>query len=169
MDMGARAHPVGRPPSRLSLDAYVRYRLGRTWREQLRNLLSRPLGASSFAGFWRYWNPVYGYVLLRYAYGPLRRWLPRPVAAWLTFGLCGFVLHDAVGWALAQRVRAPEMTLLFAVWGGEAVIGEALGLDLASRPYAVRASVNVAQLALGWWIVSRVVLPLVERTGVFPA
>ncbi|MGH3426661.1 MAG: hypothetical protein ACRDQZ_03690, partial [Mycobacteriales bacterium] len=53
-----------------------------------------PLGARSFADFWRLWNPVYGYVLLFFVYRPLRRWIPRPAAVYLTFLASCFLLHD---------------------------------------------------------------------------
>jgi hypothetical protein len=32
-------------------------------REQLINFLAKPFGATSLAGFWRSWNPVFGYYL----------------------------------------------------------------------------------------------------------
>jgi hypothetical protein len=150
-----------------SLDVYLRLRLGRTGWQQLRNVLACPLGAPTFAGFWRYWNPVYGYALLRFVYAPLRRWLPHPAASWLTFVACGLGLHDLVGWALARHVRAPEMTLLVAVFGAQAVAGEALGLTLAGRPFVARAAANLALLAAGWALALRVLVPLALRTGLF--
>src|SRR4051812_16714546 len=84
--------------NRPTLRRYIEWRLGVGWRCQLPNLVMRPLGANSPADFWRYWNPVYGYALSYWSYRPLRRVLPRPLAVWLTFLLCGFVLHDLVGW-----------------------------------------------------------------------
>ena len=93
---------------RPGLGEYIERRLGRGATTQLRNLLVRPLGAASFSQFWRYWNPVYGYFLSYYAYRPLRRVFPRPVAVLLTFVGCGFVLHDLVGWAVAGHARFPR-------------------------------------------------------------
>jgi hypothetical protein len=147
---------------RLSLRRYIEVRLGTGAGTQARNLLARPFGAGSFAGFWRYWNPVYGYVLFYWSYRPLRRVLPRAAAMWLTFVLCGLVLHDMVGWALGRNVRFPEMTILFAVFGLGTVAGEALGMDLSRRPAAVRVAANVAYLAasvVAWWAFIRVLEP----------
>ena len=93
---------------------------------------------------------MYGYVLFYYAYRPLRSVLPRPLAVWLTFVACGFVLHDLVGWLLARHARAPEMTVLFALFGAAVVLGEALHLDLSSRPLAIRGLANCGWLFGGW-------------------
>jgi len=46
----------------------------------LRNMLQRSFGAASFAGFWQYWNPIWGYGLGKYVYSPLRRVLPAVIA-----------------------------------------------------------------------------------------
>jgi hypothetical protein len=35
----------------------------------LRNMLQRSFGARSFAVFWQYWNPVFGYILGRFRWG----------------------------------------------------------------------------------------------------
>ena len=106
------------------------------------------------AAFWRYWNPVYGYYLYYYAYRPLRRFLPRLLAMWLTFIACGFFLHDALGWALGQHVRFPEMTLRFVFFGIGAVAGEALGMDLSRQALPLRVTVNLAYLGTAWWAAS---------------
>jgi hypothetical protein len=140
---------------RPGLGRYVEARLGATPGEQARNFLARPFGASSFAGFWRYWNPVYGYVLYYWSYRPLRQVLPRAAAMWLTFVLCGFVLHDLVVWAIGRTVAFPSMALLFGVFGLGAVASEALRMDTGELPFAGRAAVNVAYLGASvaiWWV-----------------
>jgi hypothetical protein len=101
--IGSRFVPgmsVSAPRKHISLREYVTYRLGSNSSAQLGNWLKSSWGASSFAEFWRYFNPVYGYVLYYYSYRPLRRALQRPAAMWLTFVVCGFLLHDLVGWPL---------------------------------------------------------------------
>jgi hypothetical protein len=123
----------------------------------LRNWLVRSFGAGTFAGFWEYWNPVYGYFLAYYVYRPLRTVAPRPVAVWLTFGACGFFLHDLVGWILARQVRAPEMSLLFVLFGGGGVVSEALRLDFSRRPLIVRVLANSIFLVAAWGL-TRVLL-----------
>src|SRR5690242_13393457 len=88
----AREMSARRPRVRLTLSAYVEHRLGTGSVTMARNLLLKPLGAGSFRRFSQCWNPVYGYFLYYFAYRPLRRYLPRPAAVWLTFAACGFFL-----------------------------------------------------------------------------
>jgi len=59
---------------KLTLAQYVRRRNGVPLGASgsLRNMFYRSLGAGSIAGFWRYWNPVFGYYLGRYIYAPLK-------------------------------------------------------------------------------------------------
>jgi hypothetical protein len=156
--MSGKQRARGRKPT---LTRYIEARLGKAPATQAKNVLAKPFGAGSFIGFWRYWNPVYGYFLLYYSYRPLRKVLPRGLAVWLTFILCGLVLHDAVGWALGRRVRFPELTLLFAVFGLGALAGEAVRMDLSRSPVMIRAVANVAYLAVSiliWWCVLHVAL-----------
>jgi hypothetical protein len=127
------------------------------WRRQLPNVLLRPVGASSPADFWRYWNPVYGYALYYWSYRPLRRVLPRPLAVWLTFVLCGFVLHDLVGWAASGQRRYPEMTVIFAVLGAGAVASDVAGIDLTNRPFLARAALNAAYLVASWVVAAQII------------
>jgi hypothetical protein len=120
----------------------------------LRNWLLRAFGAGSIGEIWQYWNPVYGYVLGYFVYRPLRRFVPRPIAVWLSFVVCGLALHDLVGWTLARQVRFPEMSLLFALFGAEVVLADYLHLELSSRPLFVRLAVNGGWL-LGAWAIAR--------------
>jgi len=107
----------------------------------LRNMFRRSLGAGSFAGFWQYWNPVWGYGLAKYVNSPLRRVLPPAASLILTFVVCG-ALHDLVIMAIRGSV-----TFLFTPWffllGVGVVIGRAAGLDFSGRPWLVRAFVNL--------------------------
>src|SRR5690348_16822353 len=102
MTMTASPTAVRRPARhsrRPTLNQYLARRLGQGSATMLRTWVVKALGAPSFTEFWQYWNPVYGYFLYYYAYRPLHRFLPRALAMWLTFVACGFVLHDALGWA----------------------------------------------------------------------
>lgn len=105
-------------------------------------MLHRSLGAGSFDGFWRYWNPVFGYYLGRYVDSPLRRVLPRSAALVLTFIGCG-ALHDLVTMAVKGSV-----TFFFTPWffllGIGVVLGRWFGMDTSNRPWAVRAAINLA-------------------------
>jgi hypothetical protein len=148
----ARARPLApRARRRPRVLAFVQRRLGPgPGTAQLRNWVVRSFGARSFHEFWRYWNPLYSYVLLYFVYQPLRRWMPHLLAVWLTFVVCGFVLHDLVGWTLARRVRFPEMTLMFVLFGAGAVLSERTRMNLARWPLAARMVVNVACLLFCW-------------------
>ncbi|MCB8925391.1 MAG: acyltransferase [Ardenticatenaceae bacterium] len=112
----------------------------------LRNMLERSFGAASFAGFWQYWNPIWGYGLGRYVYAPLRRVLPPAVAFILTFAISGG-LHDlatmAVRWSPAFL-----FTPWFVLLGMGAVVGRVAGMDLGQRPFWLRAAVNLAYLVV---------------------
>ena len=133
----------GQRRRRLTLAQYIRRRNGVPAGSpgSLRNMLRRSLGAGSFAGFWQYWNPVWGYGLARYVYSPLKRVLPLTVALIMTFVVCG-ALHDLV--IMAVRGSA---TFLFTPWffllGVGVVFGRAVGMDLSSRPWLIRAGVNL--------------------------
>ncbi len=107
------------------------------------NFFIKPLGASSFAGFWRAWNPVYGYFLYYYSYRPLAVFLPRAAAMLFTFVVCGFVLHDLPAWALTTRVLPPGATIVFILFGLGAVLGEAFHMDLSRYPLLARAGFNI--------------------------
>ncbi len=110
----------------------------------LRNMLRRSFGAASFAGFWQYWNPIWGYGLGRYVYAPLGRVLPPAVAFILTFAISGG-LHDLATMAV-NRSPAFLLTPWFVFLGIGAVLGRVAGMDLGKRPFWVRASVNLAYL-----------------------
>jgi hypothetical protein len=125
----------------VTLNEHINAGLGSSTREQLINWLAKPFGASSFAGFWRYWNPVFGYYLRYAVYQPLRRYVPRWLAVWLTFGVCG-VVHGLIALVLArlsgQRAYFWLAVVSF-VFLGLAVVGtEALGIRFTRIPLACR-------------------------------
>lgn len=130
----------------LTLAQYVHFRNGVPLGDakSLRNMLHRSLGAASFADFWQYWNPIWGYGLGKYVYAPLRRVLPPIVAFIMTFIVSGGI-HDLVTMAVGR-----SFAFLFIPWffllGVGAVLGRALGMDLSNRPWWVRASINLAYL-----------------------
>src|SRR3546814_15791629 len=77
----------------LTLSQYILRRNGvpAGARGSLRNMFQRSLGASTFAGFWRHWNPVFGYALGRYVFAPLKRAVPSALALVATFVVCGAI------------------------------------------------------------------------------
>jgi D-alanyl-lipoteichoic acid acyltransferase DltB (MBOAT superfamily) len=102
--------------------------------------------ASSFAGFWRQWNPVYGYFLYYYSYRPLSRVMPRAPAMVITFAACGLLLHDVPAWLLTRSLLPPGVTIAFTLFGLGAALSEALHMDLSRWPFLVRAGVNLSYL-----------------------
>src|SRR3546814_14175086 len=77
----------------LTLSQYILRRNGvpAGARGSLRNMFQRSLGASTFAGFWRHWNPVFCYALGRYVFAPLMRAVPSALALVATFVVCGSI------------------------------------------------------------------------------
>ena len=135
--------------SRVTLAKYVEQRNGVPLGDSnsLQNMLRHSFGASSFAGFWQYWNPIWGYGLGKYVYSPLQRVLPMAIALIMTFVVSGGI-HDLVIMALRRSV-----TFLFTPWffvlGVGVVLGRAVGMDLSNRPWWVRAGINFAYLVIG--------------------
>src|SRR3546814_12789318 len=105
-------------------------------------MFQRSLGASTFAGFWRQWNPVFGYALGRYVFAPLKRAVPSALALVETFVVCG-AIHDLV--IMAVR-GAPAF--LFTPWffflGVGVLLVRASGMDLSGRPWQASAAVTLA-------------------------
>lgn len=140
----------------VTLNAFVCRRLGSDGNElaQLGRMFGRAFGADSFAGFWRYWNPVYSYYLDRFCYRPLRNVLPRPLAVVATFACSGFILHDLPFWwgvtALKTRsLPVPFVAVWFATMAVLALAGSRLGLSYAARPFRVRVALNALHIAAG--------------------
>jgi MBOAT, membrane-bound O-acyltransferase family len=133
----------------VTLTKYIEQRLGSTASQQAVNLLARPFGADSFAGFWRYWNPVWSYYLTYYCYRPLRDRMPRPLAVWLTFLLCGFA-HDlpfvAIAFLNRERRATFSLTMFFALAGGVVVVTERLRIRFAGLPTFAKWALHAAML-----------------------
>jgi hypothetical protein len=147
----------------LTLSQYVKFRNGVPLgdRQSLSNMLQRSLGAASFAEFWQYWNPIWGYGLGKYVYAPARRILPRAAAFIATFIVSG-AIHDLVTMAVGR-----SFAFLFTPWffllGVGAVSGRALGMDLSNHPWWIRVSVNLIYL-----VSSLVVVLFIKQTGAIP-
>ncbi|MEZ4711262.1 MAG: hypothetical protein R3A44_28955 [Caldilineaceae bacterium] len=135
------------PQSGLTLTQYVRRRTGVPLghADSLRNMLHRSLGANSFAGFWQYWNPIWGYGLGKYVYAPLQRFLPSTIAFILTFVISGGI-HDLATMAV-RRSGAFLFTPWFFFLGVGALLGSAVNMDLSSRSWLVRVGVNLTYIA----------------------
>lgn len=109
-----------------------------------RAMLSRSLGARSFAAFWQHWNPIWGYGLGRYVYAPVRRRAPAAVAVVATFVVSG-ILHDAAA-TVVRRSFTFVVTPWFLLLGISVLVARATRMDLSRRSWWSRATVNVAHL-----------------------
>jgi len=134
--------------NKLTLAQYLRFRLGsKGGKTAWFNFFIKPFGASSFAQFWRLWNPVYGYFLYYYSYRPLSRVMPRTGAMLTTFVACGFFLHDLPAWVFTRRILPPGATIAFLMFGLGAVASDRFRMDLSRQPVTARAAINVTYLA----------------------
>ena len=110
----------------------------------LRNMLHRSFGAGSFATFWRYWNPIFGYYLAKYVDSPLRRVLTRSIALILTFVICG-ALHDLAAMAVRGSVVF-FCTMMFFFFAVGVLVGRWTGLSFSGLPWPARAAINFTYL-----------------------
>jgi hypothetical protein len=128
--------------SKISLSAYVKKRNGVPMgaSRSLRNMLRRSLGAGSFALFWHYWNPIWGFYLARNIMQPLSAIVPRWLAVMVTFSVSG-LLHDAavslVKWQLCWFFSS-----WFTLMGGIVVLSAHFALNYSAQPWWRRAAIN---------------------------
>ena len=133
--------------ARLTYRAYERRRLGNRstpW-ARIAYMTRRAFGAASFAGFWRYWNPLFSYYLYYRCYRPLVRFLPRALAVVLTFAASGAV-HDVFA-SLAKMRIFVLFTPVFAIFGLVVVAEETLGWSFSRLPVAARACLHAGLIA----------------------
>jgi hypothetical protein len=143
----------------LTVKTYVVRRLGKPhgpW-QALGRMVTFAFAAPSFAAFWYYWNPVYGYYLYYWAYRPLRRVVPRAPALVLTFATCGFLLHDLPH---LPFTGIPLITTWFVVLSIGVLLGEAVRMDLSRRPRSMRVVVNAMYLVTSFEVARRLSLML---------
>ena len=138
-----RSHEHRRP---VSLRDFVRRRNGVPLGSSgaLPNMLRRSFGAGSFAGFWRYWNPIFGYYLGTYIFRPVSGVFPRAIAVIVTFLACG-ALHDLVT-VIARGSTQFLFTYWFFLMALGLVLGEVLRLKFSRFSIGVRAAINLGYL-----------------------
>jgi len=107
----------------------------------LRNMMYRSLGAGTFARFWWYWNPIFGFYLGKYVFKPLKKVLPSFLALILTFIACG-ALHDAVSLLVGGRIVF-FFTPWFSFMGTLVVLSNVFKIDYTSKPWVVRTAINL--------------------------
>jgi hypothetical protein len=142
--------PANNKKRKLTLSKYVRRRNGVPLggSGSMRNMLYHSLGASTFAGFWRYWNPIWGYYLGRYIYSPLMRWLPSTISLVITFVASG-AIHDIVLSAVTGRT-----VFIFTPWfflmGVGVAVSQALRIDYSNFAWPIRAFINISFIGVSW-------------------
>lgn len=126
----------------ISLRQYVKRRNGVPLGDNrsLPNMLRYSLGAGTFAEFWLYWNPIWGYYLARYIQRPLLKLLPPSVALILTFVVSG-ALHD-LAISLVKQTVYVVFTPWFGVMALVIVLTQALKLSYSALPWLFRAIIN---------------------------
>ncbi|MCV9387641.1 acyltransferase [Reichenbachiella sp. ABR2-5] len=104
-------------------------------------MLGRSLGAGTFAIFWQYWNPIWGYYLGKYIFKPLKLIFPPALSLIITFAVCGLI-HD-----LAIMILKWKVTLLLTPWflfmGLSVIVSDYAKIDYSKFPWAIRATINV--------------------------
>ena len=135
----------------LSLGAYVKKRNGVPLgsNESLKNMLVNSLGAGTFAGFWRYWNPIWSYYLSRYIMRPLGTILPHWLAIIFTFAISG-LLHD-LAISLIKLKPIVFITPWFVLMGMVVVIFERLSVSYRGQVFFIRAFINVSIIGCCYW------------------
>lgn len=130
-----------------TLSDYVRQRNGvpLDGRGSMGNMLYRSFGATSFAGFRRYWNPIFGYYLHRCIFPPLRHVTPRWIALILTFLFCG-ALHDSVT-LIVRGSTAFLFTTMFLFFAVGILVGAMARLDMSKMPWFAGVIINLSYLA----------------------
>ena len=116
----------------------------------LQHMLRNSLGASRFADFWRYWNPVWGYYLAKYIMRPLSHKLPLALATVLTFTVSGF-LHDVVV-MLIKLQPSFTLTLWFTLMGSAVVLSSYADLCYRRFDWPIRAFVNLSIIFGCYWL-----------------
>lgn len=126
----------------ISLRQYVKRRNGVPLGDNrsLPNMLRYSLGTGTFAEFWLYWNPIWGYYLARYIQRPLLKLLPPSVALILTFVVSG-ALHD-LAISLVKQTVYVVFTPWFGVMALVIVLTQALKLSYSALPWLFRAIIN---------------------------
>lgn len=142
--------------SNLTLAEFVRRRNGVPLGApgSLSNMFRRSLGAESFARFWQFWNPIWGYYLGRFIFAPLKKNLRAAVALVLTFAVSG-ALHDLAVMAVKWHYVF-FFTPWFSLMGLTVVLTRKWNIHYENYHWTSRALFNagfvLGNLALAMWV-----------------
>lgn len=143
--------------ARLSLAVYVHRVLGQGGVSHIAiAMVRRSFTAPSLREFWRYWNPVCGYVLAYFVFRPARKVISAKAALIFTFAFSGFVLHDAPIWvatfALHVPLTFPVVTVAFIACALLILLSERLSVGLEDFKPWQRCVMHVAALAFSFTV-----------------
>jgi len=133
---------------KLTLRQYVKRRNGVPLGAagSLSNMLHRSFGAGSFSGFWRYWNPIWGYYLGTLFFSPLKKWFPTSIALIITFIISG-AIHDLAVLAVTQKPSI-LITYWFFLMGICVAVSDQLGISYRGLSRLGRALVNITYISI---------------------
>jgi len=124
----------------------------------LRSMLNRSFLARSPRDFWKYWNPIFGYYLGRYIYGPLKKIMPASLALILTFLFSGLI-HD-----LATIIVKGSTRFLFTTWffflGTGVLWGGVVNVDLSQRSRVARIIFNLMYIIFSFALAYTLIITL---------
>lgn len=120
----------------------------------LRNNLTRSLGASNFANFWIYWNPIFGFYLGNFIFKPLKKFLPELLALIVTFVFCGLI-HDLVT-TLVRGSASLFFTLWFFFMSFFVVFSKITTYNLSRQNWRVRTVANLAIIVTCFFLTKKI-------------
>ena len=137
--------------STVSLRAFVKRRNGVPLggKHALPMMLKRSLGAPNFAGFWHYWNPIWGYYLSRFVMRPLRRYCQQK---WQYSSRLQSVVHYTMWLFLIKQQWIVIITPWFSVMGLFVIVLTRMKVNYPNLPIVARGLVNVSWLAICYWV-----------------
>lgn len=153
----------------MTLQEYVKKRNGVSMSSSnsLRNNLYRSLGAKSFALFWNYWNPIFGYYLGIKVYKPLKKVVPASISLVATFVLCGMI-HD-----LVTTIVRGKLSFFFSIWflimALLVLISKFVKQDFSAKKWIFRAISNILVLCFSFFATDyiyqflRIKFPILEE------
>lgn len=115
---------------KLTMSQYISRRLDGVEGEipRLIHMLNKCFTQKNFINFWKYWNPIYSYILGYYVMKPFRKIFPSKIARSLTLVVNG-IFHDIVVSLIIGRIFF-SVTLLFIIYSIILVIEEKFKIEM---------------------------------------
>lgn len=135
----------------MNLNSYLKRILGTSDAFGLLNVsIEKAFHARSFKLFWRYWNPLYGYLLSKYINKPLSRKLNDKISTILTFIFSGLVLHDSwlmpLYYILFNKIIFFPVTIIFFCYAIVLVIEDTFRLRKNTTDDKIHVLINIVYI-----------------------